>query len=219
MSNELSKLGERDVLAGKSRKAWGFLLGVIGVSIAIDIATKYWAFHSIADAPVRVLRSEVMAANGQLWNLIPAHTPVTVVPKLLDWTLVLNPGAVFGMGAGKRWFFVMMTLIAIVVGTVGFARYTRSKEWSSHLAIGLILGGGLGNLYDRIIYACVRDFLHPLPGMQLPFGWSWPWGGTEIWPYVSNIADAFLIAGVVMLAWKSFFPPKDDGSVDPPAAK
>jgi signal peptidase II len=115
-------------------------------------------------------------------------------------------------GAGKRWFFVMMTLLAIIVGTVGFARFTRSKDWSSHLAIGLILGGGLGNLYDRIIYACVRDFLHPLPGMKLPFGWTWPWGGSEVWPYVSNIADAFLIVGVVMLVWKSFFPPKDSAA-------
>jgi signal peptidase II len=194
-------------LAGSSSRAWSFLVAVVVVSIAIDLATKYWAFHAIADAPVQVLRPQVIAAQGQLWNLIPAHTPVTLVPKVLDFTLVLNPGAVFGIGAGKRWFFVLITFVAVVVGTIGFARFTRAKDWSSHLAIGLILGGGLGNLYDRLIYACVRDFLHPLPGVKLPFGWSWPWGGSEVWPYVSNVADAFLIVGVVMLAWKSFFPP------------
>lgn len=196
-------------LAGRHARSWLFMIAVVVLSVAVDILTKYWAFHSIAAKPVRVVREDVLAASGRLWDLIPQHTPVTVVPKLLDLTLVLNPGAVFGFGAGKRWFFVIVTLIAIVVGTVAFAKFTRKRDWASHLAIGLILGGGLGNLYDRLVYACVRDFLHPLPGMKLPFGWSWPWGGNEVWPYVSNIADAFLIVGVVIMAWKSLrTPPK-----------
>jgi signal peptidase II len=194
-------------LAGSSPRAWSFLLGVILTSIAIDLASKYWAFRSIAPAPFNVVRDDVLAAKGQLWNLIPPHEPMRVIPGLLDFTLVLNPGAVFGFGAGKRWFFVLVTLIAIIVGAIAFAKFTRKRDWSSHLAIGLIVGGGLGNLYDRLVYACVRDFLHPLPGVKLPFSWSWPWGGNEVWPYVSNIADAFLIVGVVILAWKTLRQP------------
>lgn len=194
-------------LAGRHARPWLFVLLVVAISLVLDLATKYWAFHSIADAPLQVVREQVLAANGQLWNLIPPHAPVTVLPKVLDFTLVLNPGAVFGFGAGKRAFFIFVTLVAVVVGGVAFARFTRRTDWPSHLGIGLIVGGGLGNLYDRLIYACVRDFLHPLPGVKLPFGINWPWGGNEVWPYVSNVADAFLIAGVVILAIKTLRTP------------
>jgi hypothetical protein len=41
--------------------------------------------------------------------------------------------------------------------------------------------------------------LFPLPGVVLPFGWFWPWGGREVWPYVSNIADLWLIIGMMIL--------------------
>lgn len=191
-----------------SARAWTVLLATLLLALAIDLASKYIAFHHIADAPVHVLRSDVLAVTPRLGLLIPQHRPIVVVPHLLEFTLVLNPGAVFGMGAGKRWFFVSFTLVAVVAGLLAFARWTWARQWWLHVAIGLILGGGLGNLYDRVLYACVRDFLHPLPAMVLPFGWSWPWGGREVWPYVSNLADLFLIIGVAIVAWHSFRQPK-----------
>jgi lipoprotein signal peptidase len=83
-----------------------------------------------------------------------------------------------------------------------FAAWTKPKDAMAHAAIGLLISGGLGNLYDRIVYACVRDFLHPLPGAVMPFGWRMPLtGGREIWPYVSNIADLWLLVGIGMLMW------------------
>jgi signal peptidase II len=115
---------------------------------------------------------------------------------VLDLTLVLNPGAVFGIGAGKRVFFVAFTLGAVLFSIWMFGAWTTPRDRIAHIAIGLILGGGLGNLYDRLVYACVRDFLHPLPNATLPFGWQWPWGGREVWPYVSNIADLWLLIGI-----------------------
>lgn len=183
------------------RRAWGVLVGTIVASLVIDLASKYVAFREVAAAPVVVDRASVLAVTPELYRIVPMHEPVRVVPKLLDFTLVLNPGAVFGMGAGKRWFFVVFTLVAIVVGLLAFAKWTTRRQWHLHVALGLILGGGLGNLYDRVVYACVRDFLHPLPGVKLPFGWSWPWGGREVWPYVSNLADLFLIIGVCIVGW------------------
>lgn len=190
-----------------SVRAWVVLGATLVLAVAIDLVSKYIAFEAIADAPVRVVRSEVLAVSPRLGLLIPQHRPIVVVPSLLEFTLVLNPGAVFGMGAGKRWFFVSFTLVAMVAGLLAFARWTWARQWWLHVAIGLILGGGLGNLYDRLLYACVRDFLHPLPGVVLPFGWAWPWGGREVWPYVSNLADLFLIIGVVIVAWHSLRKP------------
>jgi lipoprotein signal peptidase len=185
----------------RSPQACGVLASTIIGSLVIDLASKEVAFRAIADAPVKLLRQDVLAVTPELYKLIPQHEPVKVVPILLDFTLVLNPGAVFGMGAGKRWFFVGFTLLAILLGLLAFAKWTTRRQWHLHVALGLILGGGLGNLYDRVVFACVRDFLHPLPGIKLPFGWSWPWGGNEVWPYVSNLADLFLIIGVCIVGW------------------
>jgi lipoprotein signal peptidase len=61
------------------------------------------------------------------------------------------------------------------------------------------MGGGLGNLYDRLALGCVRDFLHPLPGLKFPGGWKPLGGDGQIWPYVSNIADLLLLIGIAML--------------------
>ena len=130
---------------------------------------------------------------------------MSVINRVLEFTLVLNPGAVFGIGAGQRWFFVVFTVIAVVIALVLFVKWTHAQDWIAHTGFGLIIAGGLGNLYDRLVFACVRDFIHPLPGMKLPFGIKWPGGNPEVWPYVSNVADAFLIIGIMMLmvhAWR-----------------
>ncbi len=113
-------------------RAWVVFLGVAIASIVLDLASKSWAFARIAGTPVRVERADVLAAGpGKLWSLLPEHAPRTVVPKVLDFTLVLNPGAVFGIGAGKRWFFVIFTGIAAAACVVMFLRWRRSGDWLS----------------------------------------------------------------------------------------
>jgi len=189
-------------------RAWGVLLGVTIAGCAIDLVTKALAFARIADDPVVVRRETVLAHTPDQINaaIIPAHQPVGVIPYVLEFRLVLNPGAVFGVGPGKRWFFVGFTLVAVVAALWMFARWTTARDRWSHTALGLVLAGGLGNLYDRLVHGCVRDFLHPLPGVHLPFGISWPSGETEVWPWVSNVADAWLLIGIAILmvrAWVS----------------
>jgi signal peptidase II len=179
-------------------RAWAILVIVTVLGTGIDLWTKHLAFQHIAGVPVEIDRERVLE-TGNPSRQIPFHRPVVVVPGLLEFTLVANRGAVFGMGAGKRVLFIVFTCIALGFGLLLFATWTTPKEWVSHAAIGLLLAGGLGNLYDRWVYACVRDFIHPLPGRKLPFGWSYPWGGNEVWPYVSNVADLFLIIGIGVL--------------------
>lgn len=188
-----------------STRAWTWLLGTLIFGVITDLVTKSLAFARVTDFPVHIERSQVLAEDN-LGNLIPYHEPVIVIPKVLEFTLVLNPGAVFGIGAGQRWFFIIFTLVAMIVSVILFAKWTKARDWTAHAGFGLIIAGGLGNLYDRLLFGCVRDFIHPLPGMKLPFNLTWPNGGSdEVWPYVSNVADLYLLIGIGLLlvfTWK-----------------
>lgn len=188
--------------AWRDGRSWTVLLIVTLLGLAADLVSKEIAFARVAGVPAQIEREQVML-GGALSRLIPPHEPVVVVPKLLEFTLVLNPGAVFGMGAGKRWFFVAFTGGAIAFAFWMFGTWTTPRDRWAHAAVGLLLAGGLGNLYDRLMYACVRDFIHPLPGVELPFGLSYPWASgpaaREVWPYVSNVADLLLIIGIAAL--------------------
>jgi len=188
------------------------------IGLAGDLWSKSYAFANIADAPVLVTRQDVLAITdpSRLGQLIPRHEPVNAVPGVLDFTLVLNPGAVFGMGSGKRWFFVSFTIVAMGVCLWMFGWWTTARDRAAHVSFGLVLAGGLGNLYDRLQFACVRDFIHPLPGLHLPFGLAWPGGEREVWPYVSNVADAYLIVGIAALVWFSFRQPAEPSAPKAP---
>lgn len=191
---------------GGSFRAWAILLITAALGLAADLVSKTLAFRFIGPAPVTVRRDDVLLQMQQdpasLMLLIPpeAQRPVTVIPHVLDLQLVLNAGAVFGAGQGKRWVFIGFTVVILIFAVAAiFPRWTSRRDHISHVAIGLIVSGGLGNLYDRLRFACVRDFLHPLPTAQLPFGLKWPNGSTALWPYVSNVADALLLIGIGIL--------------------
>lgn len=208
-----------NVLAWRSPRAWITLLSVIVLGFAVDVATKYAAFRSVADQPVVIDREQVLAImehTPQAINrLLPQPAPrVQVVPYVLEFTLVLNPGAVFGMGPGMRWFFKLFTIGALGFATYMFVAWSRRRDWMTHTSIGLLVAGGLGNLYDRWVYGCVRDFIHPLPDVRWPFGLQ-PFGSPELWPYVSNVADKFLILGIAVLFIQIW---RDPGHMQPPTS-
>lgn len=192
MSSTETSRSPEFVSAFRSTRAWCVLLGVLIAGLAFDLWSKSYAFEHVGDAPVVVTREAVLSVDDPR-VLIPHSDPVVVIPKVLNFTLVLNQGAVFGMGAGKRWLFVTFTVGAIALGLWMFGAWTDRRDIVAHVSLGLLLAGGLGNLYDRLVYACVRDFIHPLPDVWI--------GGWEVWPYVSNVADALLIIGIIGLMW------------------
>ncbi len=201
--------------AGRSRSAWIIFLSALVLTLAADLVSKQLAFDHVAPTPVSIDRTNVLSTMAQdprlLQTLVPTHTPVVVVPKLLQFQLVLNSGAVFGAGQGKRWFFIGFTLVALAFAFFMFLRWHDPKDRCSIAALAMIVSGGLGNLYDRVLFACVRDFIHPLPGVNLPFGIRWPSGDPAVWPYVSNAADAFLLIGIGILLirlWRAEPPPE-----------
>ena len=172
------------------------LLVILVAGLTADLGSKAWAFRSVAGAPVVLEYNQVVSGAMQP----PWHEGVRVIPAdILDFHLVLNRGAVFGLGQGSRLMFIMFTVIAAAVAIAVFGWRTRSKSTLAHVAIAMILAGGLGNLYDRFAIGAVRDFLHLLPRWDLPFGWSWPGGNSEVFPWVFNVADMLLLAGMGLL--------------------
>lgn len=113
-------------------------------------------------------------------NFIPGETLI-VIPKVFHLTFVLNPGAAFGLMAGQTWIFVVTAFIVIGGVIYGQFRIQRS-EMFTRLAIGMIGGGALGNLYDRLVIGRVVDYLD-----------------FRIWPYVFNFADSMIVIAVGLL--------------------
>jgi lipoprotein signal peptidase len=211
--------------AFRSAFAWAVLFTVLGLGLTCDLGLKYWTFDNVigtwridpnsapgVDAqgrphpakriwvPIRVKLDRQRLIAEPDYNPIPPHQGVQILPwSLLDLQLVINRGAVFGMGENRRFFFIAFTLGALAAGLFVFGRFTHAGDRLAHISIGLILAGGIGNLYDRIVYGVVRDFLHMLPGYRLPFGWRWPGGSPDVFPWVFNVADVMLLAGMGLL--------------------
>jgi signal peptidase II len=185
--------------------------------LALDLATKSWAFRTVAGQPVELPYDEI--AGNPSYRL-PWHQGVQALPAdLLDFRLVLNHGAVFGMGQQRRPVFIAFTAIAVVSAVGVFGWWTTSRATWAHVGIALVLAGGLGNLHDRLVFGAVRDFLHMTPRWQLPFGLRWPGGSGELFPWVFNVADVLLLAGMALLLFTANRPPaKTAGSPAPAPA-
>ncbi|MFM7259311.1 MAG: signal peptidase II, partial [bacterium] len=127
----------RDSPAWRSPVAWATLVGVFAGGFVLDLWSKYWAFRTIAGYPVELERERVL---NDASFFVPHHARWIAIPgDLLDFRLVLNHGAVFGIGQHRRELFIVFTLLATAAAVVLFARGTRVRMHASHVAIGMIL--------------------------------------------------------------------------------
>ncbi|MBW3537682.1 MAG: signal peptidase II [Actinobacteria bacterium] len=132
------------------------------VVIVLDQASKSWALSSLAEGPIDLF-----------WTL--------------RLRLAFNTGAAFSLGTGFPWLFVALgALVLCVLGVLAFrARLSRGTA----VALGLVAGGAVGNLFDRVVRGhdgAVVDFID-----------------LQWWP-VFNLADASICIGVValLLTWR-----------------
>lgn len=118
---------------------------------------------------------------------------VEVLP-VLNWTLAHNTGAAFSFlhdaGGWQRWFFVIIALVVSAALVVWLTRLPKTSRWLP-IAIALLLGGALGNLFDRALQGYVVDFIHVHYA-----GYNFP---------AFNIADCGITVGAIMLLIDSFF--------------
>jgi signal peptidase II len=153
---------------------WGPLsslgLGVAALTLLIDQAHKAWMLYVYG---------------------IGAKGVVTLTP-FFDLVLVWNRGVSYGLfpqeSSTGRLALILFALAASLALAVWLARVVTPL---AAVAIGLVIGGALGNAIDRILYGAVADFFS-----FHAFGYQW---------YVFNIADAAIVAGVVGLLYESLF--------------
>ena len=114
--------------------------------------------------------------------------PIRLIPHVLDLTYTTNSGGAFGLFRGQPWLFFAASVV--VCGAIVFAS-RRVHSWASGIGLGLILGGALGNLTDRIIHGPaatgrVVDFIY-----------------LHNWPVV-NAADSAIVVGTFLVVIAGF---------------
>ncbi len=203
-----------------------WVVAVLG--LVLDLWSKHWAMTQLDPDP---------------------NEGMVIIPHLMSFQRSLNTGALFGLGKGWTPLFVVASVLALAFVLYLFAHSTPRRR-SLHIALGLILAGALGNLYDRTFMIAdvftyevgdqqrtvarkkiagperdggyrvsfwpeglpahehripgewnpehrqqgvVRDFIYMEPRLNI--------GGQEIhiWPWVFNLADAWLVFGVGLL--------------------
>jgi signal peptidase II len=122
---------------------------------------------------------------------------VPLVDDILRLTYIENRGAAFGLLQDQTTFFVLVGIIVIAVIAMSY-RYLPRSGFLLHMALGLMLGGAVGNLIDRVRQGYVVDFVD--------FGYRANW-----WP-VFNVADSAIVIGVALMALSALSPSSEQQS-------
>lgn len=125
-----------------------------------------------------------------------------VISDWLSLSTSENLGIVFGLRFSDDPQVGRLVTILLTVATCGLIFYlfstTRPSQRWVHLACALTMAGAMGNLYDRIVFGFVRDFIQFTGHLDLA-------GRRLDWPYIFNVADAYLVVGVAALALAYLF--------------
>src|SRR5215467_5644550 len=155
-----------------TRKAPGWLLWLLAAGVfVLDRLAKKWVLASLAETNTR-----------------------DVLGDFLRFSYVCNPGVAFGLFAGHGVSLGWLSLVALAA-VLWLAIRTPSRGWPRAVALGLILGGAIGNLYDRLRWGSVVDFNDVGIGMH------------RFWTF--NVADSAITVGVIVWAVYLLFGPHE----------
>lgn len=151
---------------------------LVAVTLLVaDQATKWWVLEVVR---------------------LPEVGRVHVLP-FLNLTMVWNRGVTFGLLQGEAWWHpYLLAAIACAVAALLLVWLARAENRLVCLALGLVLGGAVGNVIDRLRFGAVVDFVD-----VHAFGWHW---------YVFNVADSAIVIGVGLLVGDALLRPRSGGN-------
>lgn len=114
-------------------------------------------------------------------NFLPGESRF-VIPRLLKWTYEQNQHGAFGLFGSSPFLLILMALVVLLIFWYSFRDQAR-ESLLVRIAFGMILGGAIGNIIDRLHYRYVVDFIDFY----------------HIWPNIFNLADACITVGVILL--------------------
>lgn len=162
----------------------GWLLALSALIVALDRITKLWVSHHIAEGNI-----------------------IVVIPRVFAISHVMNPGAAFSLftdspnPARTRWMLTAFSLLAAIVVFIILIRIGRRLSFTA-VSMALVLGGAIGNVWDRIAYGTVVDFIE----VHI-IRYHWP---------DFNLADSAIVIGGILLLIDSLRPHEQVDS-SPPA--
>ena len=126
-------------------------------------------------------------------NFMLEDQSIKIINNFLYFTYAKNTGIAFSFLEGNMLFIISMTLIIVVL----LIKYVQNKklDLKEKISYGLVLGGAIGNLFDRIVYGYVIDFID-----VYIFGYDYP---------IFNVADSCVVVGIILILLLSF---KSEGS-------
>jgi len=194
------------------------VLAVLG--LLTDQISKYAIFRGLADESLKISDNPLVYRLTLLTDTFHLLAQFEAVPTdEMSWLVrcngpylpSVNHGALFGLGGPLQHRanagFAVVSLLAAGAVAYWLSRLSTARDRWLCVTLGLILGGTLGNLYDRLVFGGVRDFLH----FHIPNVIDWP---------VFNLADCWLVCGAILLLIQAIFapPPSPPKATDAPAA-
>ncbi len=160
----------------KSRQIFWIIL-IVG--LIADLASKEWAESAVQPSG---------------WEYGQLTAPIPVIEGVLAWKWAVNVGAAFSIFAGQ--VFMLATIGLIALGAIGVFVYRTPPHHKAFIgSLGLVASGAVGNIYDRIRFGWVRDFIYF--DFDLPFHDSVGFI-PQRYP-VFNVADISILIGVIIL--------------------
>lgn len=120
-------------------------------------------------------------------NYLKPIGTVTVIDNLFNLTYVENTGMAFGLLSQQRWIFIILTTVVMLVLLIALFKL-KNQGRLFYISVALLVGGGIGNLIDRIAYGYVVDYI-----------------SLSFFPPVCNFADYCVTAGVIVFLIYLFF--------------
>jgi signal peptidase II len=124
-------------------------------------------------------------------HIAPNDRDVVIIDGFFELGRTYNRGIVFGLAPGWSKAFLLISILAVPAIILIYASLKKPK-WVMTVSLGLILGGTIGNMYDRVIDGAVRDFI------------KFYWAPGKAWP-MFNIADSCICVGVALLSLEMLF--------------